>query len=72
MGLASIYGEIIRDERLKQCWSQKDLSIRTFGYENISYISNLERGKLENVSSGTLDRLLFVLDLDNRIDILLS
>ena len=68
--LADKFGDVISATRLGCGLSQRKLSVMSFGYENVSYISKLENDKLDDVCLSTIDKILVALELDEEIEIL--
>ena len=59
-----IFGDFIRQQRKAQRMTQLELSVRAFTKPNRSFICQLENGKLDNITLGTIDRILMALDVD--------
>ena len=55
-------GQFVRHQRLKNGWTQKELSMKVFDKPNYEFIGRLERGRLTGITFTTADKIMLALD----------
>jgi len=56
------FGQYVKHIRTKKGMTQFQLSQKVFDKPNYEYIGKLERGELEGITFGTVDKILTALD----------
>jgi len=60
-----IFGEVVKSSRLLRKWSQEALAIEAFSNgDRKSYVSKIENGKQQNITTTTVKSLAVALDID--------